>query len=333
MVVLILHFLKAESGDCILLELNNKKCVLIDGGFAITYYDYLKPLLIDLYSQGCSIEYLVLTHFDQDHIIGLLNLMRENGKKGKEKIIPVKNIICNNFSFLFQSGNEGVASGNLPISYSQQKSFEELCFDNGYVLPEKVISGDSFCGSGYTIKIISPTFEDLKKCCKKIESSSDEIIKRPIDGKIYDDIGKWSDCPLKSPLNTYNCASLAFEIIYKDKRLLFCGDANMGAYKDKLDKKYDLIKLSHHGTFYGNQCFVGKNPTTAEYYLLSTNACREEHPNRRLLSGILTQAQEKKLILNYNIKRSQNYQYELLFCEEQQKKYNFEVKVCNRIVF
>jgi hypothetical protein len=76
----------------------------------------------------------------------------------------------------------------------------------------------------------------------------------------------------------------------------------MGAYKDKLDKRYDLIKLSHHGTFYGNQCFVGDNPTTADCYLFSTNACREEHPNRRLLSGILTQDQEKKLISSTNLK-------------------------------
>ena len=45
-----IHILPANAGDCFLIEFNNNECILIYTGFKETYYNYLKPLLIEYFS-------------------------------------------------------------------------------------------------------------------------------------------------------------------------------------------------------------------------------------------------------------------------------------------
>ena len=93
-----IYLLKANSGDCFLLDFNNGSCVLIDGGYKRTYTEHLKELLIKLKNEGKHLEYVILTHYDSDHIRGLLALLEENGKHDNEQIIHIENILCNGFS-------------------------------------------------------------------------------------------------------------------------------------------------------------------------------------------------------------------------------------------
>ncbi len=43
-----IHFIKALSGDCFLIEPEDKKCILIDCGYKSTYEKELRPVLINL---------------------------------------------------------------------------------------------------------------------------------------------------------------------------------------------------------------------------------------------------------------------------------------------
>lgn len=154
------HFLPAKAGDCFVLELDNNDCILIDGGYASTYEQELKPLLLRLKDKGCRIVLMIITHIDQDHIEGAIRLLRENGAKDNPQIIPIENIWFNGFfntlatlpqfagryvdalppNILDQKnrvlrdiqmqlpGEDG------PISAQHSKCFEELCAENGYLL-------------------------------------------------------------------------------------------------------------------------------------------------------------------------------------------------------
>ncbi|WP_196605405.1 MBL fold metallo-hydrolase [Pectinatus haikarae] len=156
----VVHFLPAESGDCSVIELDNKECILIDCGFKATYHNKLKPLLLQLRAKGCKIILMIVSHIDQDHIEGAIELLTENGSAQNPNIIEIDNIWFNGFfNSLFikdiftchknkivsetQKKQMRVAKGSLymrsgaeekKISAQQSKQFEELCSFYGYRL-------------------------------------------------------------------------------------------------------------------------------------------------------------------------------------------------------
>jgi len=76
-----LHVLQADHGDCLLLEYGcerQPRYVLFDGGPSARIYDaYLKPALLKIREQGGKLDLVVLSHVDNDHVIGLLNYFTE----------------------------------------------------------------------------------------------------------------------------------------------------------------------------------------------------------------------------------------------------------------
>ena len=96
----IVHFLPAKSGDCFVLEFDNKQCILIDCGYSNTYKEELKPLLQKLSSDGCRIALMIVTHIDADHISGAIDFIEDNGDADHPKIIPVDEIWHNGMHVL-----------------------------------------------------------------------------------------------------------------------------------------------------------------------------------------------------------------------------------------
>lgn len=91
----IIHLLKAESGDCVLLQLANKRCILIDCGYKSTYEYELKPLLLRLSSEDYVISLLIITHYDEDHIGGAISFLKDNGDNLNPNIIQIEEIWFN----------------------------------------------------------------------------------------------------------------------------------------------------------------------------------------------------------------------------------------------
>lgn len=329
---MIIYILKAKHGDCFVVDFNNGKCILIDGGFPCTYKNHLKPLLQRLNSERKTIEFLICTHFDEDHISGLISFLDDYGKIGSENIIKVENVICN---FYNSSLSQPVTNQNIieEISFQQQMDFEDCCKSIGFAISKTdIVSGMTFHGTDYLIKIISPSKDDLERC--KTKYAEKEIVipkKEKISGTIYEDISQWKETTVASPLNYSNKASLSFELYFDDKVFLFCGDANMKDYECLLKKKYDLIKLSHHGTYHGNECFIGSNPIISNRYIISTNSAKFYHPELKLLSEILTQNGLKEIIFNYDLRSLTHRDFYLLKDEGQLQKYNIIYTYTNEL--
>ena len=98
--------MQAEFGDCFILESksdNESTNMLIDGGPYQTFKNHLKPTLQKLLLNG-KIDLMVLSHIDNDHIIGLLDLLieiknqRENGIK---ELVKIKKMWHNSFKESF----------------------------------------------------------------------------------------------------------------------------------------------------------------------------------------------------------------------------------------
>jgi beta-lactamase superfamily II metal-dependent hydrolase len=99
--------LQAAFGDCLILEFGtaaNPRFVLIDGGPPGTYAASLRPRLVQINDQGCTIELVILSHVDSDHIIGLLDLFSE--LRQGEAPIDVQALWHNSFGDTIGEGND-----------------------------------------------------------------------------------------------------------------------------------------------------------------------------------------------------------------------------------
>lgn len=218
------------------------------------------------------------------------------------------------------------------ISFHQQLEFEKLCLINGYkinncVNKKSILQGDVLQGIGYHIRFLTPTSSQINTLGHHLQNKlvegnyslfpinfqnlsmkeqDDSLTNRTeyISSGYFDDICLWKEYLDKgSPLNIVNECSLSFEIEFNQKYFLFCGDSDMNTAKKLLRKRYDLIKLSHHGTYHGNECFIDTDPIISDRYIISTNGIRttREHPSRKLLSEIITLPHSKELYFNYDI--------------------------------
>ena len=82
----------ALNGDCILIEYESSRYILVDGGYVDTYQNYLRPMLKQIAEQGGELDMIIVTHIDSDHISGIIKLMEE-----EELSVPINGILYNGF--------------------------------------------------------------------------------------------------------------------------------------------------------------------------------------------------------------------------------------------
>lgn len=75
----------AKNGDAFLINAGGRH-ILIDGGFASTYLDFIAADLTELAKTGGRLDLVVCTHIDADHIGGLLEFFSSNGPPDKREI-------------------------------------------------------------------------------------------------------------------------------------------------------------------------------------------------------------------------------------------------------
>ena len=99
-----LRVVQAQHGDCLMLEYGpaaKPKYILIDGGPADTYQTHLKPVLEAIPAQDRSLQCVVLSHVDDDHIKGVLDLiqdLRAQHERHRRPTIAVQELWHNTFS-------------------------------------------------------------------------------------------------------------------------------------------------------------------------------------------------------------------------------------------
>lgn len=183
----IIHLLKAESGDCVLLQLANKRCILIDCGYKSTYENELKPLLLRLSSEGYIISLLIITHYDEDHIGGAISFLKDNGDNLNPNVIHIEEIWFNGIFHLIKqstslqrhvvekllSKNQEqyrmfyeqflglVGSGDGLISANLAQTFEWLCEEKHYNLNsindgKPIVEGVILKLGEYSIRCLNP---------------------------------------------------------------------------------------------------------------------------------------------------------------------------------
>jgi len=133
-----IKFLPALNGDSIFIKIDDY-LMLIDGGYVNTYREFIKPELMRMNSQGISLNHVVVTHIDKDHISGVIKLIIENLKT---PFVKIDNIWHNSFKHIKQFNPDIEFSG---------KSVRELKIDYNLREEETVTTKDISAVQGSTL--------------------------------------------------------------------------------------------------------------------------------------------------------------------------------------
>ena len=313
--------LRAGYGDCIFIGLISdigEFNILIDGGLRATYnnvYDRrnpvgpLKVLISDLKEQQRKIDLLILTHVDDDHVLGI--------KEWFENDFPTADFVrC----FWVNDDMKIRITRNLNNSPANASSLLKLLRDNNFQYSNQIVKGvileNEFC----TIKVISPSEVSHNQIAKNLSlllnNAADNSYKTPLK----DYLKKEWQC---GTLTDENKASIAIEIETKSgERLLMLGDAEIQDVMKELKVihkesefpvEYSWIKLSHHcskNNFYPDFLKL----VHSRNYIISTNGSKFHHPDKDVIAYIVDQT-------NSNIYFNYPERARVVFTEQDYKDY------------
>ena len=215
-----IEMLPANEGDCILITIPQEDVrVLIDGGTSDTYTSCLRERLLQIKEEGKSIDLLVVTHVDNDHIGGIIELLKENGSFAESKIIKIQNIWHNSYRHL--QFHKGLATGEAEKQILQKivargvsqemrqfaKGKKKISALQGTSLAALILQGGykwnvQFCGKAVkkqqekirlgnacTIEVLLPGQKELEELAKrwKYELKRSRISFQFSEDKIFDD--------------------------------------------------------------------------------------------------------------------------------------------------
>jgi beta-lactamase superfamily II metal-dependent hydrolase len=317
--------IQAEYGDCLMLQSSdrsNSTSILIDGGPSQTYEKNLKPTL-DTILPSKKLDLVLLSHIDNDHVLGLLDLfeaIKRERESGSNEVLQVSGLWHNSLSDLIRSNSDPY---KLMRNLFSSNQFFDIGNDNKIVeLPVlnalKGISegrdltklaqnlnipiNSQFGGNPIVTKednkviklqnlkfyILGPTQKNIEKLRKTWDSWVRTHTQVGITPKDYEAL-QILDTSIT------NLSSIMFMVESEGKKLLFTGDGLGTDMLEVLSEKkmlnsegklhVDILKVPHHGSERNvSEQFFGT--VTADVYVISANG-RDDNPSFSTLKWII----------------------------------------------
>jgi len=312
----ILEAIKAKHGDCLLLQWGtaaNRGLALIDGGPNTIYADFLKPRLASIAKElklpRVKLDLTMVSHIDDDHINGLLDLAEEieSGDAPAEIGLLWHNSLEGLLGETFADGATASVTAAVGTHFPQMKDDiwaakvlasvpqgQELhAFAKRKGIADKmnspfakigksgrrlVMAGQkAFTIKGLSLTVVGPMADEVEKLRKKwIELRDDDIT------------AAFND---RSP---YNLSSIVVLAEFGKQRMLLTGDARgdhmlEGLEKASLLKKgkihVDLLKVQHHGS-QNNVTAEFFEKVTADTYVVSGDHVKFPNPHKKAMTWL-----------------------------------------------
>lgn len=318
-----IRMLQANHGDCFLIShVDGDKVynILIDGGTKTTFSKGqrqrvegpLRKLLNELKEQKQCIDLLILTHFDDDHIGGLIRGFETEGylQEMVKKVWFNSSLAITNYFECeeIKENNILIASDTAQTTPDQGATLEKLLLRIGCELVPILTTGEETKFGPFTFKILSPTKEVLRKlvCIWPREESDAET-----SGVVNDYHLTFNDLLVDENFeeddSLANESSIAFILEADEKKLLFLGDAhnktiinslkNLG-YDENNKLSVEVMKVSHHASK-NNTSIELLNTLRVENFLISTNARKKGSASKRTISKIIKTHNKSLIWFNY----------------------------------
>lgn len=294
--------LQAAHGDALIVEseLEGKTFrIVIDGGPEET-----ADAIADIYLRLGHIDLLVLTHYDADHITGLLRYFEK--LKGEECVVD--RVWANCASIVDYDDEENAAA--YENAYELSRHLEKLRKRGvvGEWRDDITMELETTDIGPFHINVLSPTnhiqnelLRRYKEYIEKEGLQDDLDIDEDVSfGRVLKDAAiELSDlATLFRPLSTsfMNQTSIALRIQAEDKTFLMLGDADAKVISTSLKSlgateneaiKADLVKVSHHGSK-ANICQEMIKLLDCSKFLFTTNGGDggAYHPDRQTIACI-----------------------------------------------
>lgn len=317
-----IHVIDAAHGDCILLDFDHSKILIDCGPKSFKVRKDVLANIAKLLGERGTIDIAVVTHNDDDHIGGYEFLL-DTG-------IKIGTIIFNSL----QDIPNIIKSAQKQISYSQDHLLrKKLLEERGIQVQCLTRDSVSFIHRDIKLNAITPTVATLERML------NDSIIKeeknkrqKQISSLKTEEISLYealqniqSDQDVfKSDPSITNKSSIGLVVEFGSFSGLFLGDAHA---KDVLEglkiagfekHKFDVVKLSHHGSERNTSTELLELIGESEYILCANNETNNYHPNNVTLARILSLDHNPDIHLSSN---SSN----LLAKIEECKNLNFDI--------
>jgi ribonuclease BN (tRNA processing enzyme) len=307
------------------------------------------PTLQKILMNG-KLDLMVLSHIDNDHIIGLLDLLTEIKNQRierKNELIEIKKIWHNSFNDLLELPSE--PKKFIRNIFSAKSKESTLDVDESLIM-KGFQQGTDLTNLAKFLKIpINPEFDKTILVNDKIKSIKLKDLSIHILGptkKNLEQLRKeWKKWLGKKTSKTAvgieildksipNLASITFLAKIKNNKILFTGDGighdivdllSKNAMLDKNGKFYvDILKVPHHGSD-RNTSPDFFDTVISNYYIISANG-RDDNPSlntlRWIIEGRKTSQDTKKIIftnITPNVKK--------ILEDYDQSKYHYEIIV------
>ena len=318
-----LHVIQAEFGDSLLIQYGTEqspKYFLIDGGPKHVYNNFLRGELESIVGEGGELEVVAVSHVDNDHIVGILDLLTE--LKGQEdnneaRFLKIKDFWLNTFAGTIDTtnsltqrinavfANAASNSVNMPGTGIAVNGINEgnkvttLCNILGIPMNEAATQNIFRVGSpnapmaygNLTITIVGPTKENLDA----LKDEWEEWIANQENALGAQNFNVLSMSDKSIP----NLSSIAFLIEGSNRTMLFTGDMRGDHLLEGLKKKslltngqlhVDILKVPHHGSDRNVNRKFFEN-VTADIYVISANG-ENKNPDYATLSWIIEAAND-----------------------------------------
>ena len=318
------HVIQARFGDCFLLEYgeqDNPSFMLIDGGPRHTYDEHLKPALNELMKGHTAIDDLVISHVDNDHIIGVLDLLAELQSQqdtGVKPFLTIGQLWFNSFNTTIGTKDIETRIGKINKMASMNGvQMQEMSMavngirEGGIVMKRAVrlnipVNKDAATGfylakenelpikrPNLEIIVAGPTADNLKKLQVEWEEWVRKNERKIAEGKYTREVAAAMDKSVP------NLSSIVLLIKADGKTILLTGDCRSDHLQQGLietglsadgNLHVDIFKVPHHGSM-RNTTKQFFEEVTADIYIISADGTYD-NPDDETLYRIVESAQK-----------------------------------------
>ena len=303
--MLTIKMLPALGGDCFVLKIHRdsvNQMIIVDSGMGTQCYLQLSKEIIGWNKAYGPVDLIILTHIDNDHISGLIRILRNEDIDNSS----IKKIWFNygmKLEEYFKSESSisiQIPNNSLYTSYRQGRELLELLNEKNIELVAPVMAGDHIVvDECLYIDVLAPLDKELNALLEdkryesiinnaELETSSEKTdygySVEVLNNRAFSENG----------VTNTNASSIACLLSYAGHKILLLGDAKASTIEKRLRHlgasevnplKIDYCKISHHGSK-SNTSGSLISIINCDKYMLSTN-WKSGKPSKECLSRIV----------------------------------------------
>lgn len=325
---LCIKVLRAQNGDCILIQygMDYEKTIMIDGGIGKECQHQLRSFIKKYVSEDKTVELLILTHFDSDHISGILSLFNWN-----ELPYSIIKELWFNYDEEYMQHKSGagvsIKDNSTKISWRQAEELNLLLRNKKIRKKSGIIRGKCYQSGNLKLTVLAPDDKSIKEFYLIQEYETDKSTKITERNDYAKSVEELNESEFQGMVTWSNRSSIAVLLEYEGMKMLLLGDASSDSIIEALtemgysqDNPIEVVccKVAHHASKHNTSGDLIRM-MRCHNYIISTNVTVSGRPSKECLSRILCNSiLPVRFYCNYEI------DWRLVFTPEELKKYQMK---------